>query len=113
MGVDFYSTPKILRRFWANRHHPLIYLGTSFASRHSCRVDNDVPLLTRSGRWKKSHEKLPVAKLEASEASLLPIRPLLVGIREPGVEQLPLHAKQTNFDHGVNADQPLGEAPSQ
>jgi radical SAM superfamily enzyme YgiQ (UPF0313 family) len=109
MGVDFYSTPKILRRFWANRHHPLIYLGTSFASRHSCRVDNNVPLLTRSGRWKKSHETLPVAKLEASKASLRPSRPSLVGIREPGEEALHLHTKQTNFDQVVNADQPLGK----
>jgi hypothetical protein len=66
MGVDFYSTPKILRRLWVNRHHPVIYLGTSFASRHSCRVDNNVPLLTSSGSWRRSREKLPLPELEAS-----------------------------------------------
>jgi radical SAM superfamily enzyme YgiQ (UPF0313 family) len=64
MGVNFYSTPKILRRLWVNRHHPLIYLGTSFAWRHSCRVENNVPLLARSGRWKKGHETLHVPSLE-------------------------------------------------
>jgi radical SAM superfamily enzyme YgiQ (UPF0313 family) len=52
MGVYFYSIPKILLRFWTNRRHPLVYLGTSFASRHSCRVENRVPLLTPSGWWK-------------------------------------------------------------
>ena len=65
MGVDFYSTPKILRRLWVNRHHPLLYLGTSFASRHSCRVENNVPLLTRSGRWSKIREKSRLHELEA------------------------------------------------
>jgi len=66
MGVEFYSTPNILRRLWVNRHHPVIYLGTSFASRHSCRVDNNVPLLTSSGSWRRSREKLPLPELEAS-----------------------------------------------
>ena len=63
MGVDFYSAPKILRRFWANRRHPLLYLGTSFASRHSCRVDNNVPYFTRNGQWLKSRERSAVAEV--------------------------------------------------
>ncbi len=66
MGMDFYSTAKILRRFWVNRHHPLIYLGTSFASRHSCRVDNDVPFFARSGRSRRTFESPPVPELEVS-----------------------------------------------
>jgi radical SAM superfamily enzyme YgiQ (UPF0313 family) len=66
MGVDFYSAPNILRRFWVNRHHPLIYLGINFASRHSCRVDNNVPFFTRSGRWKKSLDKSSVPEFEGS-----------------------------------------------
>jgi hypothetical protein len=53
MGVDFYSIPQILRRLWVNRRHPLMYLGTNLAARHSCRVDNKIPFLTRSGSWKK------------------------------------------------------------
>ncbi len=52
MGVNFFSTPKILRRLWVNRHHPLVYLGTSFAWRHSCRVENRVPFFRSSGWWK-------------------------------------------------------------
>jgi radical SAM superfamily enzyme YgiQ (UPF0313 family) len=75
MGVDFYSTPQILRRLWVNRHHPLIYLGTSFASRHSCRVDNNVPFLTRSGRWKKGRDRAPMTELEALPETRLLVAP--------------------------------------
>ncbi len=53
IGVNFYSTPRILRRFWTNRHHPFIYLATSFAWRHTCRMENKVPFFARSGSWKK------------------------------------------------------------
>jgi radical SAM superfamily enzyme YgiQ (UPF0313 family) len=53
IGVNFYSTPNILRRLWVNRRHPLIYLGTSFAWRHTCRIENGVPFFARSGPWKK------------------------------------------------------------
>jgi radical SAM superfamily enzyme YgiQ (UPF0313 family) len=60
MGVDFYTIPKILRRLWVNHRHPLMYLGTSLASRHSCRVDNNVPFLTRSGSWEKIGAISPV-----------------------------------------------------
>ncbi len=49
-GVNFYSTARILRRFPTNRHHPLFYLATSFAWRHSCRVENQVPFYMPS-RW--------------------------------------------------------------
>jgi radical SAM superfamily enzyme YgiQ (UPF0313 family) len=59
MGVNFYSTPKILRRFWTNRHHPFIYLATSLAWRHSCRVENRVPLYCPSGSWKESGKHSP------------------------------------------------------
>jgi hypothetical protein len=65
MGVDFYSTPKILRRLWVNRRHPFLYLGTSFASRHSCRVENSVPFFTRSGNWNKVCEKSRARELAA------------------------------------------------
>ena len=59
MGVNFYSTPKILRRIWTNRHHPIIFLASSFAWRHSCRVENRVPLYKPSGFWtKNAHESL-------------------------------------------------------
>jgi radical SAM superfamily enzyme YgiQ (UPF0313 family) len=52
MGVNFYSTPSILKRLWANRHHPFMYLATSFAWRHSCRIENNVPFFKTSGAWK-------------------------------------------------------------
>jgi radical SAM superfamily enzyme YgiQ (UPF0313 family) len=52
MGVNFYSTPSILSRFWVNRRHPLMYLATSFAWRHSCRVENGVPFFRTSRAWK-------------------------------------------------------------
>jgi radical SAM superfamily enzyme YgiQ (UPF0313 family) len=52
MGVNFYSLPNILRRFWVNRHHPGIYLATSLAWRHACRVENKVPFYKLSGAWK-------------------------------------------------------------
>ena len=73
IGVNFYSTPKILRRFWTNRHHPLFYLATSFAWRHSNRVENRVPFLRSSGFW-KNHCKSPVAEIEgwAEERLLAP-----------------------------------------
>jgi radical SAM superfamily enzyme YgiQ (UPF0313 family) len=72
MGVDFYSTPKILRRLWVNRHHPVIYLGTSFAARHSCRVGNNVPFFTRSSRWRSRREDSPPPQFEApAEPGLL------------------------------------------
>ncbi len=66
MGVNFYSTPKILRRFWTNRHHPFIYLVTSLAWRHSCRVENRVPLFCPSGFWKKSSEQSSAPEIEGS-----------------------------------------------
>jgi radical SAM superfamily enzyme YgiQ (UPF0313 family) len=71
MGVHFYSTPKILRRLWTNRHHPLMYLATCFASRHSCRVENNVPFFTRSGWWEESCEKTPVTELDGSAEPML------------------------------------------
>jgi radical SAM superfamily enzyme YgiQ (UPF0313 family) len=66
MGVDFYGLPKIIRRLWVNHRHPLIYLGTSIASRHSCRVDNNVPFLTTSGRWIKRRQSSPHSELAAA-----------------------------------------------
>lgn len=42
-GVKFYSSAKILRRLPTNRHHPFLFLATSFAWRHAVRVENDVP----------------------------------------------------------------------
>jgi radical SAM superfamily enzyme YgiQ (UPF0313 family) len=72
IGVHFYSTPKILRRFWTNRHHPFVYLATSFAWRHSCRKENHVPFLTPSGLWQRSAKKSPALKLGgAAEPRLL------------------------------------------
>lgn len=70
IGVDFYSVPKILRRLWANGgRHPFMYLGTSFASRHSCRVDNQVPWFQTNGRWIGHHEHPPLPELAtASDA---------------------------------------------
>jgi hypothetical protein len=59
IGVNFYSTPNILRRLWVNRRHPLIYLGTSFAWRHTCRIENSVSFFTRSGPWKQRLGRLP------------------------------------------------------
>ena len=72
IGVHFYSTPKILRRFWTNRHHPFVYLATSFAWRHSCRKENHVPFLTPSGLWQRSAKKSPAPRLGgAAEPRLL------------------------------------------
>ena len=65
IGVNFYSTPKILRRFWTNRHHPLFYLATSFAWRHSNRVENRVPFLRPSGSWRDNCRQ-PAPAIEAS-----------------------------------------------
>jgi radical SAM superfamily enzyme YgiQ (UPF0313 family) len=65
MGVNFYSTPKILRRFWTNRHHPLFYLATSFAWRHSNRLENHVPFLRSSGSW-TGHGKSSALAIERS-----------------------------------------------
>ena len=65
MGVNFYSTPRILRRLWTNRHHPLFYLATSFAWRHSNRLENHVPFLRPSGSW-TNHRKSPLPEIEAS-----------------------------------------------
>jgi radical SAM superfamily enzyme YgiQ (UPF0313 family) len=59
IGVNFYSTPNIFRRLWVNRRHPLIYLGTSFAWRHTCRIENGVPFFSRSGPWQKHRVSLP------------------------------------------------------
>jgi radical SAM superfamily enzyme YgiQ (UPF0313 family) len=61
IGVYFYSIPSILKRFWTNRRHPLIYLSTSLAWRHSCRVDNRIPLYTPSGWWKGETRKVALA----------------------------------------------------
>ena len=66
MGVNFYSTPKILRRFWTNRHHPFIYLATSLAWRHSCRVENRVPFFRPSGSWKERGKQSPAREIEGS-----------------------------------------------
>ncbi len=71
IGVNFYSTPKILRRFWVNRHHPFIYLATSFAWRHSCRLENNVPFFTRSGSWKEIGGKPVAVGLEGVAAPRL------------------------------------------
>ena len=72
LGVNFYSTANILRRLWVNRRHPLIYLGTSFAYRHTCRSENGVRFLERSGSWKKRPEVLAIADVqEAVKPSLL------------------------------------------
>jgi len=80
IGVNFYSTPNILRRLWVNRRHPLIYLGTSFAWRHTCRIENGVPFFTRSGPWKKRPASLPaVERLPAPE-------PMLLSTPDPGAE---------------------------
>ena len=73
IGVNFYSTPRILRRFWTNRHHPFIYLATSFAWRHSCRVENNVPFFTRSGSWKRNDKMFFPPDLESSSAQRLPV----------------------------------------
>lgn len=73
IGVNFYSTPNILRRLWVNRRHPLIYLGTSFAWRHTCRMENGLRFLSRSGPWKKHLVSLPaMVRLPAPEPMLLP-----------------------------------------
>jgi hypothetical protein len=61
IGVRFYSIPSILKRFWTNRRHPLVYLSTSLAWRHSCRVDNRIPLYTPSGWWKGETRKVALA----------------------------------------------------
>jgi len=79
MGVNFYSTPKILRRFWRNRHHPLFYLATSFAWRHSNRVENRVPFLRPSGSW-KNHRQGTVPEIEGSA------RPGLLPLADQGVK---------------------------
>jgi len=80
IGVNFYSTPNILRRLWVNRRHPLIYLGTSFAWRHTCRVENGVPFWARSGPWKKRPEALPAIEHTA------PAEPILLAAPDPGAE---------------------------
>jgi len=66
IGVNFYSTPRILRRFWTNRRHPFIYLATSFAWRHSCRAENNVPLYARSGTWHNSAKRFSGPAIAAS-----------------------------------------------
>ncbi len=72
IGVHFYSTPKILRRFWTNRRHPFVYLATSFAWRHSCRLENSVPFFTPSGSWQQKGRRSSIAALEgAGERRLL------------------------------------------
>ena len=72
MGVNFYSTAHILRRLWVNRRHPFIYLGTSFAYRHTCRAENGVGFWSRSGTWQKRPDRSAIANLEPSvEPSLL------------------------------------------
>lgn len=68
MGVNFYSMPNILRRFWVNRHHPGIYLATSFAWRHACRVENKVPFYRMSGAWKAK----PVSPAPSTASSTAP-----------------------------------------
>jgi hypothetical protein len=78
MGVNFYSTPKILRRIWTNRHHPFIFLASSFAWRHSCRVENRVPLYTPSGLWTRNANESLVPAIEglADPSLLLPAEPV-------------------------------------
>jgi radical SAM superfamily enzyme YgiQ (UPF0313 family) len=51
MGVNFYSTPRILKRLWVNRRHAFMFLATSFAWRHTCRIENGVPFFTPSRAW--------------------------------------------------------------
>jgi radical SAM superfamily enzyme YgiQ (UPF0313 family) len=80
IGVNFYSTPNILRRFWVNRRHPLIYLGTSFGYRHTCRVENGVPFWRRSGPWQKRAGSLPAIERMA------PAEPILLAAPDPGAE---------------------------
>ena len=80
IGVNFYSTPNILRRLWVNRHHPLIYLGTSFAWRHTCRIENGLPFWMRSGPWRKQLGSLPTSQL------LAPAEPRLLAAPDPGAE---------------------------
>ena len=80
IGVNFYSTPHILRRLWVNRRHPLIYLGTSFAWRHTCRIENGVPFWTRSGPWKKRPGRLPATE------RIAPSEPGLLAAPEQGAE---------------------------
>ncbi len=77
MGVNFYSTPKIFRRIWTNRHHPVIFLASSFAWRHSCRVENRVPLYTPSGLWTKNANESLVPAIEGPPDArlLLPADP--------------------------------------
>jgi radical SAM superfamily enzyme YgiQ (UPF0313 family) len=77
IGVNFFSTPKIFRRFWVNRHHPFVYLATSFAWRHACRFENKVPFFTPSGSWKIGANALRVGDLEgvADSKFLLPTVP--------------------------------------
>jgi len=71
IGVNFYSTPRIFGRFWTNRHHPFIYLATSFAWRHSCRTENNVPFFTRSGSWKENSRRLSLPDQEGSSVPKL------------------------------------------
>lgn len=80
IGVSFYSTPNILRRLWVNRHHPLIYLGTSFAWRHTCRIENGLPFWMRSGPWKRQLGSLPTSE------RLAPAEPRLLTAPDPGAE---------------------------
>ena len=80
IGVNFYSTPHILRRLWVNRRHPLIYLGTSFAWRHTCRTENGVPFWMRSGPWKKQPGSLPAIE------RIAPVEPRLLAAPDPGAE---------------------------
>ena len=71
IGVNFFSTPKILGRFWTNRRHPFIYLATSLAWRHTCRIENNVPFFTRSGSWKGGGRNSSLAALDGLAAQRL------------------------------------------
>jgi radical SAM superfamily enzyme YgiQ (UPF0313 family) len=80
IGVNFYSTPNIFRRLWVNRRHPIIYLGTSFAWRHTCRIENGVRFWMRSGPWKKRLGSPPAMELVA------PVEPALLAAPERSLE---------------------------
>jgi radical SAM superfamily enzyme YgiQ (UPF0313 family) len=66
IGVNFFSTARILRRLWTNRHHPFVYLATSFAWRHQCRKENRVPFFARSASWKERSRERSLPELPGS-----------------------------------------------
>jgi hypothetical protein len=83
IGVNFFSTARILGRFWTNRHHPFVYLATSFAWRHQCRKENCVPFFARSGSWRASRGKLILPEPSASPRRLGQANPTVPTVPTP------------------------------